>query len=96
VILFNASNLEVRPLPWWKVALIAGVAVAVTIALLLVAAGAVLILAPVIVAAAFILRLTLRRHGAHRDVKANPRANVITAEYEVIDESENAQVKTSN
>ena len=66
--------------PFWRVAVAAAVAIAVALALAILVSGLFLILLPVIVVGAIAARLF------GRPVPPPPRADVIEAEYEVIEE----------
>ena len=90
--------LRARTVPFWRVAAVAAIAVAVALALAILVSGLFLILLPAIVAGAIAARFMGRRAPPPQP-RANPRgdpnrtagarpprADVIEAEYEVIEE----------
>jgi membrane protein implicated in regulation of membrane protease activity len=81
------AYLRVRRLPWWQVALMVSIGLAIVIALAIVTAGLVLLLAPVVFLALLIRRLASPRTTGPSDVRATSRTDVIEAEYEVIEHS---------
>lgn len=82
---FEQSRLRLRPLPWWKLALIGAVAAAIVIAIAVVAFSLVLILVPIVLVAALIYRFTARRRPRPDDIAAGRDTRVIETDYEVID-----------
>lgn len=80
---FERTRFRLRPLPWWKLALIGAVAAAIVIAVAVVAFSLVLILVPIILLAVLIHRLTASRR--RRDDVGAPDPRIIDADYEIID-----------
>lgn len=80
---FERTRFRLRPLPWWKVALIAAVAAAIVIAIAVVAFSLVLILVPLVLLAVLIHRLTASRRRP--DMTAPRDTRIIDADYEVIE-----------
>jgi hypothetical protein len=85
MIRIDESLLGMRRLPWWQVALITSVGIAIVIALVIVTAGLVLLLAPIIFLAILFRRLMMSRPIRLSETHARSRTQVIEAEYEIID-----------
>ena len=85
MISIDQTFLRARRLPWWQIALILSVVAAIVIALVIVTAGLVLLLAPVVFLALLFRRLSSPRPTRSPDVRAEHGTRVIDAEFEIID-----------
>ncbi len=81
---FDAMRLRLWRPPWWQLALLAAVAIAVILAVAIVATSLILIIAPLLLVALLAQRLLARRSARRGDASSRARYEVIDAEYEVI------------